>query len=247
MHNTLRQIRRDYAKTRIEKKATILGLPENRGKEGLAAAVLSSYNCRLCAKCCGAGFSFSAREPHYETIIKGIKKEGKKFKIIPQDGRKNRTFLVFPGRGEKKCGFLEAGNEESSIPLEILQKTASRENGAPFRCRMYGSQPSVCRIYPMAEARLKNYGGWAIVLDPGCPAISGLLRVGIGHLTETDIDYLGRIGEGAWGNMAGGFPRMREEIGKRIGEGSGILKDERGERIYPVGDLSVVPILPWNP
>ncbi|MBD3390206.1 hypothetical protein GF415_04625 [Candidatus Micrarchaeota archaeon] len=250
MRNALRQIRKEYSKTRIEKirgKAIIRGLPLEMENQGLAAAVLSSYSCRLCAKCCSAGFSFSAKEPHYETIMKGVKREDKKFKVIPTGRKQERVFLVFPGKGESRCGFLEAGEGEASIPQEILQKTMNREEGAPFRCRMYGSQPSVCRIYPMAEARLKNYNGWAIVLDPMCPAITGLLRVGIGHLTDSDIDYVGIAGGGSWGKMAGAFSGMREEVVKRIGDCGGILENERGERIYPVGDLSVVPILPWNP
>ncbi len=250
MQNALRHIRKEYSATRIERvggKAVIRGLPGNRGNEGLAAAVLSSYNCRLCAKCCGAGFSFSTKEPHHETIMKGVKEGGGKFRVIRQGIKQNRVFLVFPGKGGKNCGFLESENKENTIPQEILQKTVNRENGAPFRCRMYGSQPSVCRMYPMAEARLKNYTGWAIVLDPMCPAITGLLRVGIGHITETDINYLEMVGEGAWGNMAGAFSGMQEEVLKRTEECGGVLEDERGERIYPVGDLSVVPILPWNP
>lgn len=227
-------------------RAIIRGLPEGRDNGGLAAAVLSSYSCRLCAKCCGAGFSFSTKEPHYETIMKGIEREGEKFKVSPKGRGQNRVFLVFPGNGKKQCGFLESGEGEASIPQEILQRTMGRADGAPFRCKMYGSQPSVCRVYPMAEARLKNYHGWAIVLDPMCPAITGLLRVGIGHLTDADIDYIGITGEGSWGNMAGAFSGMREEAVKRTGGCGRILEDDRGERVYPIGDLSVVPILPWN-
>ncbi len=252
---TPRIIRGRFAQTKVQREPDgrniLLGLPKREaGELEAAASILASRDCRKCAKCCSGGFGFTKRDPNYEEIMGGIKKDGNKFIVEKHGGvfSRNRIFEVFIPIGRMACGFLEGENQAYS-QLEFAEGLAYHEDGAVFGCGLYEGRPSVCKSYPFVwelfepEYWRRGADNALVALDPSCPAIWEAANKGIGYFTGKEIAVLGKEGENVPDTLLGSFAKSLVEIFRRLdGEGKRgrIFIDEKGEEIYPFDFPSVI-------
>jgi Fe-S-cluster containining protein len=250
MPAVLSAISQNYRDTAVRREPSgrkvLMGLPGRGAREREEAAkLLSSYSCRACAGCC-MGFAITKKDPNFETIMKGIRKDKKAFGVR----RKGAPLIggvydVFVPRGKNACGFLSW--EGGEITVWTLGDREIRESGGPeFKCGVYGSRPVACANYPFTwgwlgpghEPDPRKSG--MVVLDRACRALFELAERGVGHLTESEIRAFSREGQG----MASSTAEALGEVERRLGEEmeNRIFYAENGEPVYPLNIRSILPV-----
>ncbi|MCP4648337.1 MAG: YkgJ family cysteine cluster protein [bacterium] len=226
-------------------RKVLKGLPKREsGEIGRIKQILSSHKCRACASCC-RGFTFSKKEPHFESIMERVKGDRKLF-------AKRRVgagvYEVYPGKGKNACGFLTW--EGGKVMIDTLGDEEIRKKGEPqFGCQIYDARASICSTYPFTGAWLDDRHepnrreAGMIILHWSCQAIGELVEDGVGHLTESELLSFGQDSEGRdmLSALAGSLKVVKGNLSRETLH-THAFHSEEGERVYPINLRSIVPV-----
>lgn len=243
-----------YFRLRVEKRSgrpALANLPERTEQESrLIRHVFSSFHCRLCGDCCRS-FSFSSEEPNYPDIAFKIEMSFNKFRMKIREHEKGvKVFRAEPSFSGK-CGFFERGWDSREIPAEVLEAGGDfAEDGAPFGCGIYSTQPRVCSIFPVSAEWVENPGTGAHLAENAmfiaaeCTPVMELFTQGIGHILGREIVDFWPKEEKRWINfgttLANSVSRVNALI--RSGDMEGFhFVTEWGEPVFPIKRVSFPP------